>query len=54
MDESNSNDKLDYVFGILSIIVVAYRIAFIMYPMAATAIRDKDMSLLFKSFTLIV
>lgn len=44
----------EYIFGTMAILVVIYRITFIMIPMASEAIADKNMVNLFKSFTLIV
>ena len=44
----------EYLFGVLSLIVVSYRIIFVMYPIASNAIKEKNYSELFKSFTLLV
>lgn len=44
----------EYLFGCLSLIVVSYRIIFVMCPIASNAIKEKNYSELFKSFTLLV
>lgn len=51
---TTNNELVDYTFGFLSLIVVIYRIVFVMIPMATNAIADKDTAELFKSFTLLV
>ena len=54
MASSKEKDSFDYIFGTMSLIVVAYRLVFIMYPMASQAIKDDDYASFFKSLTLLV
>lgn len=51
---SIKDDSISYTFGFLSLMVVIYRIAFVMFPMASQALKDNDTAELFKSFTLLV
>jgi len=44
----------EYVVGFVSLVVVGYRIAFFMIPMARDAIDESNWSKLFLSFTLLV
>jgi hypothetical protein len=51
---NNSSSSLDYFVGFMSLFIVTYRIIVVMVPMASQAVKDNDMSELFKSFTLLV
>ena len=52
--DKEKKETIDYLFGSLSLIVVTYRIIFVMYPIASKAIKDKNYSEFFKSLTLLV
>ena len=46
--------SFDFFFGIMSLLIVIYRIIVVMIPMASKAVKENDLSELFKSFTLLV
>lgn len=51
----NNNFKhIDFFFGLLAILVVIYRLLFIMYPLMMKGIQNNEISEIFKSFTLLV
>lgn len=56
MDESEEtlSNMLNYSVGALSLFIVIYRVIFVMVPMASKALKENDMSELFKSMTLLV
>lgn len=54
MNMKNLEKKMEYTVGVLSLLVVFYRLFFIMVPMLKVAISNKDMASVFKSFTLLV
>ncbi len=54
MNTKNLEEKMEYTVGVLSLIVVIYRICFIMVPILKLAIANRDTASIFKSFTLLV
>tara|TARA_Y100000389_G_scaffold201835_1_gene245512 strand:- start:11367 stop:11543 length:177 start_codon:yes stop_codon:yes gene_type:complete len=44
----------DYTIGSVSLLIVVYRIVFIMLPMASKSLNEKDYPNLFRSITLLV
>lgn len=47
-------EPCDFVIGSMSLIVVLYRIIFIMIPMSKKSIQEKNISDFFSSLTLLV
>lgn len=45
---------ISLIVGILSILIVLYRIVYIMMPMIKNAINNNDIYEIFKSFTLLI
>jgi len=45
---------IDYTFGLLALFIFFYRIIFIMLPLIKKGIQNKEISEIFKSFTLLV
>ena len=50
----NLDNILSLIVGILSVIIVIYRIVYIMIPMIKNAIIKNDIYEIFKSFTLLI
>lgn len=49
-----SATNIEYIIGLFSIIVFAYRCIYIMIPMFHEGLRKKEYSQIMKSFTLLV
>lgn len=50
----NSATTPEYIIGFLSIIIFFYRAFFVMLPMTYDGIKKNNMSLIMKSFTMLV
>lgn len=48
------NIKLETVVGGMALLVVLYRIGFMMVPMLRNGVASQDIPMIFRSFTLIV
>jgi hypothetical protein len=48
------NTKLETVVGGMALVVVLYRIGFMMIPMVRKGVAAHDIPMIFKSFTLVV
>lgn len=48
------NFKLETVVGGMALLVVLYRIGFMMVPMLRKGVASQDIPMIFKSFTLVV